>query len=151
MSYTEASWPKDRWPNFAFNELACSEPGECVMDAVTMNRLQRLRDHFGDPLVITSGYRSPAHSIEVAKSSGPDTHAKGRAADVACAGVDAYDILAEALLKTDGNLAAVATKQGVTAASRGRNGHRGGGGNTWADSGYSDGVYRKADGGGYVG
>ena len=96
VSITADNWPQDRWPNFAFNELACSETGECEMDAVTMNRLQRLRDHFGDPMVITSGYRSPAHSIEVAKSSGPGAHAKGRAVDIACAGADAYDILNEA-------------------------------------------------------
>ena len=41
-------------------------------------------------------------------------------------------------------------KLGVTAVAGGRRGHRGGG-DCLADSGYCDGVYRRADGGGYVG
>ena len=97
MNYTAADWLAERWPNFAHRELACSETGECEMDEAFMDRLQLLRDHYGHPLPITSGYRSPAHSIEVAKST-PGTHAKGRAVDIACAGVDAYDILTEALV-----------------------------------------------------
>ena len=91
MNYTAADWLAERWPNFAHNELACSETGECEMDETFMDRLQLLRDHYGHPLTITSGYRSPAHSIEVVKSSGPGTHAKGHA-------VDAYDILTAALV-----------------------------------------------------
>ena len=97
MSYTAADWPADRWPNFAHRELACSETGECEMDEAFMDRLQLLRNHYGHALRITSGYRSPAHSIEAAKKA-PGPHAKGRAVDIACAGVDAYDILAEALV-----------------------------------------------------
>ena len=98
MNYTAADWLAERWPNFSHSELACSETGECEMDETFMDRLQLLRDHYGHPLTITSGYRSPAHSTEVAKSSGPGTHAKGRAVDIACAGVDAYKVLTEALV-----------------------------------------------------
>ena len=97
MSYTADIWPQDRWPNFSFEEMACSETGECGMDEATMDRLQLLRSHYGSPLTITSGYRSPRHSIEAAKKA-PGTHAKGRAADIACAGVDAFEILTEALV-----------------------------------------------------
>lgn len=97
MSYTADTWPTDRWPNFAFAEMACQETGECAMDKATMDRLQLLRDHYGLPLTITSGYRSPRHSIEAAKVA-PGTHAMGRAADIACAGVDAFEILTEALV-----------------------------------------------------
>ena len=69
MSYTAADWPADRWPNFAHRELACSETGECEMDEAFMDRLQLLRNHYGHALRITSGYRSPAHSIEAAKKA----------------------------------------------------------------------------------
>ena len=69
MNYTAANWPAERWPNFAFTELACSETDECEMDAGFMDRLQLLRNHYGHPLTITSGYRSPAHSIEAAKKA----------------------------------------------------------------------------------
>ena len=96
MSYTADTWPAGRWPNFSFTEMACSETGECAMDETTMDRLQLLRSHYGSPLTITSGYRSPRHSIEAAKAA-PGAHAKGRAADIACAGVVALEILREAL------------------------------------------------------
>jgi len=97
VSYTADTWPQDRWPNFSFTEMACSQTGECGMDKATMDRLQMLRSHYGSPLTITSGYRSPQHSIEAAKEM-PGTHSMGRAVDISCAGVDAFEILAEALV-----------------------------------------------------
>ena len=97
MNYTNDTWQANRWPNFSFAELACQETGECRMDPLTMDRLQMLRSQYGQPIVISSGYRSPEHSIEAAKEQ-PGTHAKGRAIDIACAGVDAYKILTEALV-----------------------------------------------------
>lgn len=96
MSYTADTWPTDRWPNFAFTEMACQETGECRIDETMMDRLQQLRDNYGFPLTITSGYRSPRHSIEAAKET-PGTHAKGRAVDIACNGVEALDLIEEAL------------------------------------------------------
>ena len=96
MSYTADTWPYRRWPNFAFTEMACQETGECRIDETMMDRLQQLRDNYGFPLTITSGYRSPRHSIEAAKET-PGTHAKGRAVDIACNGVEALDLIEEAL------------------------------------------------------
>ena len=69
MSYTANNWPAGRWPNFSFAEMACSETGECEMVKATMDRLQLLRDHYGFPFTITSGYRSPRHTIEAAKAA----------------------------------------------------------------------------------
>jgi len=63
MSYTASNWPTDRWPNFAFTEMACSETGECAIDEGFMDTLQNLRNELGRPMTITSGYRSPRHSI----------------------------------------------------------------------------------------
>jgi len=97
LDYRLESWPTERWPNFCYGEMACHETGACKMDPLTMDRLQLLRSHYGHPLVITSGYRSPEHSIEAAKPT-PGTHAMGRAIDIQCAGVDAYHILTEALV-----------------------------------------------------
>ena len=96
MSYTADTWPADRWPNFSFAEMACQETGECGMNDTTMDRLQLLRSLYDSPLTITSGYRSPRHSIEAAKAA-PGTHAKGRAVDIACSGVEALELLTEAL------------------------------------------------------
>ena len=59
VSFTADNWPQDHRSNFAFNELACCETGECEMDEAFMDRLQLLRNHCGHALRITSGYRSP--------------------------------------------------------------------------------------------
>ena len=94
--YTADNWPADLWPNFSFAEMACQETGECNMDMQFMGLLQSLRNEVGRPMKITSGYRSPRHSIEAAKEA-PGTHAMGRAVDIACAGEEAMDILEGAL------------------------------------------------------
>ena len=96
VSYTADTWPAGRWPNFSFTEMACQETGECGIDEATMDRMQLLRDYCGLPLTITSGYRSPRHSIEAAKAA-PGTHSMGRAVDISCSGIQAFKILTEAL------------------------------------------------------
>ena len=59
------------------------------MQPAFLERLQELRNRFGKPMVITSGYRSPLHSIEVRKRE-PGTHAQGIACDIAIKGQDRY-------------------------------------------------------------
>ena len=49
--------------------------------------LQPVRDHFGKPVAISSGYRSPA-LCEAIGSSAKSQHAKGEAADFEIGGVD---------------------------------------------------------------
>ncbi len=61
------------WSSFRPPELACQHTGEHGMTAAFMHWLQALRDDFGHPMVITSGYRHPSHPIEARKSS-PGTH-----------------------------------------------------------------------------
>ena len=60
MSFTADTWPRDRWPNFSFEEFTCSHSGACIMSPEFMDKLQNLRDEMG-PLWITSGYRSLTH------------------------------------------------------------------------------------------
>tara|TARA_R110000822_G_scaffold83575_1_gene196756 strand:- start:286 stop:663 length:378 start_codon:yes stop_codon:yes gene_type:complete len=84
----------DKYPNFSEEEFACSETGECKMSAAFMKKMQELRDVYGNPMTITSGYRSPKHSIEASKPTGKlSTHARGCAADIACNGQQAYEIM----------------------------------------------------------
>ena len=52
------------------------------MDSAFLEALDSLRGVCGFPFIITSGYRSPNHSIERAKASGPGMHSKGIAADI---------------------------------------------------------------------
>ena len=65
--YTTQEWPQERWPNFSPDELRCKETGELVLCEDMMDALQQLRWSLGSPLVITSGYRSPKHSIGTLK------------------------------------------------------------------------------------
>ena len=96
MKYTEDTWPTDQWPNFSFKEIACQHTGECDIDPDFMDKVQKLRILVDEPLVITSGYRSPDHPIE-AKKSTVGAHAQGKAIDVQCMGSKAHKILAAAM------------------------------------------------------
>ena len=83
-------------PDFKVRELRCRDGSDTVMvdEALTVV-LQCIREHFGKPVVITSGYRTPAHNAKVggAKSS---QHLLGRAADIRVQGVSVEDVAAYA-------------------------------------------------------
>lgn len=95
--YTAETWPKDRFINFSFAEIACRETGHCLIDLSFMDKLQRLRSGCGFALKVTSGYRSPDHSVEAAKEA-RGTHTYGVAVDIAVSGSKAHIVLSEALL-----------------------------------------------------
>lgn len=84
------------YPNFPPEEMACKETGELNMHPDFMKKLQHLRSVFGKPMRVSSGYRSPRHSIEAAKAS-PGEHCTGRAADIAIQGADALRLVQLAL------------------------------------------------------
>ena len=67
---------------FKIEEFDCRETGENNMERAFLDLLDELRHSSGFPFVITSGYRSPRHSIEAAKPV-PGKHAQGIAADIA--------------------------------------------------------------------
>tara|TARA_R110002153_G_scaffold33661_2_gene101404 strand:+ start:1006 stop:1347 length:342 start_codon:yes stop_codon:yes gene_type:complete len=66
---------------FTRDEFDCQETGENEMSTEFLNMLDILREEANFPFVITSGYRSPNHSIE-AKKAKAGTHAQGIAADI---------------------------------------------------------------------
>jgi hypothetical protein len=53
--------------------------------------LERVRDNFKRPVLVSSGYRSPALCKAIG-SSAKSQHAKGQAADFELAGVDNIDL-----------------------------------------------------------
>lgn len=71
---------------FKVEDFDCQETGENEMNIEFLKKLDHLRQVCGFPFYITSGYRSPNHSIEKSKLSGPGTHAQGIAADIAVSG-----------------------------------------------------------------
>lgn len=82
-------------PNFTYEELIHSDTADRYnidntpkfdqiwvrLAELAVNVLQPLRDHFGEPIVVTSGYRCPAVNRAVGGSS-TSYHAKGCAADI---------------------------------------------------------------------
>ena len=84
---------------FKLEDFDCQETGENEMSEAFIHYLDELREACGFPFIITSGYRSPDHSIESSKSKGPGTHAQGIAADIKVSkGSQRYTIIKEALL-----------------------------------------------------
>lgn len=83
-------------PGFKVREFRCRDGSDVVMiDESLVMLLQCIREHFGKPVTITSGYRTAAHNKSVggAKSS---QHPLGRAADIQVAGVSVEDVAAYA-------------------------------------------------------
>lgn len=80
------------YPNFSKREFDCKETGLNDMQPEFMRKLQELRDLYGKPMKITSGYRSKFHSAEVKKQQG-GTHTLGIACDVSVSGSDAYKVI----------------------------------------------------------
>lgn len=66
---------------FTKEELQCQETGELKMSQDFIDTLDSLRANCDFPFVVTSGYRSPEHSLEKRKEQ-PGAHALGLAIDI---------------------------------------------------------------------
>ena len=80
---------------FTTEELECKETQQCNMDDLFMQKLIDLRQHFGKPIHISSGYRSREHSAELRKGKGKNNgpHTYGKAVDIIVRGGDAHEIV----------------------------------------------------------
>lgn len=80
--------------NFKVSEFACHGNGCCstvLIDEQLVTYVQKIRDHFGKSITITSGYRCPTHNRNVGGASG-SRHAKGQAADIVVTGVKPAEV-----------------------------------------------------------
>ncbi len=75
----QGPWP---WQNFTPGEIACRHCGELVLNPASLDALQRLRDAWGRPIVITSGHRCAAHNKAV--GGAPHSRHLGLAFDCVC-------------------------------------------------------------------
>ncbi|MBW6496278.1 MAG: DUF882 domain-containing protein [Burkholderiaceae bacterium] len=75
------------WPNFSPAEIACRGTGALKLDTEAMDRLQSLRAALGKPMLVLSGYRSPAHNKAVGGAPA-SKHMDGTAFDIAMANHD---------------------------------------------------------------
>jgi len=97
--------------NFKLSELEFSDaiPPELVANAVELlKNLQVIRDHFQKPIVIISGYRSPARNAAVGGAD-KSQHLEAKAADIKIAGIPTEEIynridklIAQGLVKQGG-------------------------------------------------
>lgn len=86
--------------HFQLREFACKGTGALCVSVRLLAMLDELRERFGQPLLVTSGYRSPGHNQRV--GGAPDSqHLLGRAADLAPSNRDNLPLLRDLALELD--------------------------------------------------
>ena len=94
------------YPYFTKAEFDCKHTGKNEMQPEFMAKLQLLREKYGSPMVITSGYRRVSsagseprqHPVEARKGNTTGEHTRGVCADIACtSGAERYKLISLAL------------------------------------------------------
>ena len=100
-------------PSFKVREFGCKGSDVVLLDEELVVLLQCIREHFGKPLHITSGYRTAAHNAAVGGSKSSQ-HLLGRAADIQVQGVSVEDVAAyaESLMPAWGGVGRYPVKAG---------------------------------------
>ena len=99
MSLREYSMTRDSTrqlsPSFRVREFACKGSDVVLIDDELVVLLQCIREHFGKPVTITSGYRTASHNTRVGGSKSSQ-HLLGRAADIQVQNTDPLAVAAYA-------------------------------------------------------
>lgn len=80
--------------NFQFKEFDCHGKGCCsttIIDEKLVEYVQRIRDHFGKPVTITSPYRCEVHNAKIGGAT-RSNHMQGKAADIVVQGVSSREV-----------------------------------------------------------
>lgn len=97
--------------NFRVREFACTDGSDPIfIDSELVNVLQKIRNHFGKSVTITSAYRTPGKNKAVGGQV-YSQHLYGRAADIKVKGVAPKKVAAyaETLLKNRGGIGTYST------------------------------------------
>jgi len=90
------------WENskyFKANEFTCSHTGTEKMDQSFIDKLNNLREAYGKPMTISSGYRDSTHPVEAMKKDPKGgAHVSGEAADILIERGNAFKLLSLAFL-----------------------------------------------------
>lgn len=92
--------------NFRVREFACSDGSDPVfIDTDLINMLQKIRNHFGTAVTVTSAYRTPTHNKSVGGTVFSQ-HLYGRAADIKVKNVSPKTVAkyADSLLSNKGGI-----------------------------------------------
>lgn len=97
--------------NFKVKEFASQDGSDPIfISPELVEVLQKIRDHFGKPVVINSGYRTAKHNKAVGGAT-YSQHLYGTAADIQVSGVKPKDVAAyaETLLPSTGGIGIYST------------------------------------------
>ena len=85
LGITMVSWKKGQYKklskHFSSKEFENSTDKEFFIDPILLQKLDLVREDFGESITVTSGYRSPAHNAKIGGSSSSQ-HCLGKAADI---------------------------------------------------------------------
>ena len=80
--------------HFTKEEMQCHcGCGKCDMNLDFMDKLETLRVMYGQPIIISSGYRCPVHNNNISSTGSKGPHTTGKAVDIKVYGTDAYNLL----------------------------------------------------------
>lgn len=78
--------------HFKVKEFACHDGTDYIpIDLDLVYKLEDIRQHFGKPITITSGYRSESYNRKIGGTSS-SYHVKGKAFDIVVQGISPYDV-----------------------------------------------------------
>lgn len=78
--------------NFKLREFACADKSdEVLVSDELVDLLQKVREHFGRPVIITSAYRTPSYNKKIGGTSN-SRHITGEAADFVVSGVSSAKV-----------------------------------------------------------
>ena len=93
--------------NFRVREFACEDGSDPIFVSDKLVKiLQSIRSHFGQPVTLTSGFRTASHNAKTKDASPKSQHLYGLAADIQVSGVSPSDVAdyAEKLLPNTGGV-----------------------------------------------